>query len=556
MNPVIVIRESVEDVVRSIFDGEVCDFLIERPSDESHGDFATNVALVMFKKGKFKSPRELAEKIKSQFLKNKEVSDLFEKVEVAGPGFINFYFKQSYFLERMNRVDKNFGKDDWGKGKRILVDYSSPNIAKDFSVGHLRSTIIGQAIRNLYEFCGFTTVGDNHLGDWGTQFGMIIAAVEEAGLDIEKMSVSEMEELYVKFNQRVKEDEGLREKAKEAFVRLEKGDSKALMIWKKSIDSSMKEFDKIYDLLGVKIEHSYGEGFYVDLWGEIIENAKKLGLAKRSEGALVMDLSDDLPPGMFLKSDGGTTYFTRDLATIKFRQDNPALKSDLYVYEVGEEQTLHFKQVFVAAEKLGFCNRDSLVHVAHGLVLGDDGKKMSTRKGTGMKMGDLLEKAIEKAGKINRSSAEIVGVGAVKYFDLKHSPQTTYKFKMEDALSLDGNSGPYLQYALVRIKSVLSKVDKIESTSRSDLEVCVEEMNVLRCLDRFPETVMEAAKGFAPNLICNYLFELAQRFNAFYNKYRILEGENREFKLRLTLAVKQVLSNGLELLGIEVPEKM
>lgn len=584
MNPVVVIREGVEDVLRSVFGIEICDFLIERPADESHGDFACNVAMALYRglaeateshvpggknqginwaqsKGEiYNNPRGLAERIKEELLKNKNLLSLFEKIEVAGPGFINFHLKPSYFLEKISKIDRDYGKSDWGKGRRMLVDYSSPNIAKDFSVGHLRSTIIGQAIRNLYEFCGFKTVGDNHLGDWGTQFGMIIAAVEEAELDIEKMSVSEMEALYVDFNERIKKDENLREKAKEAFVRLEKRDKSALAIWKKSIDSSMKEFDKIYDLLGVKIENAYGEGFYVNMWDEIIEDAKKRGLARESEGALIMDLGEDLPPGMFLKSDGGTTYFTRDLAAIKYRQGNLGLKSDLYVYEVGAEQTLHFKQVFIAAEKLGFCNKNSLVHVAHGLVLGEDGKKMSTRKGTGMKMEKWLSEAVKKASEINKESAQKVGVGAVKYFDLKHSPQTSYKFKMEDALSLEGNSGPYLQYTAVRCKSVLEKAGDLPTGILPVGELNEEELGVFRWLDRFPEVVSDAAREFAPNLVCNYLFELAQRFNTFYNKHRILDEtltlEEKSFRLGLTKSVKQVLDNGLGLLGIEIPEKM
>ena len=536
---------SIERVV-----GKDISFVVEHPGEESHGDYASNVAMILGG-----NPREKAGEMKIVFEKDKKLMEVIEKIEIAGQGFINFWLKKEYLVGEMLGVNKDYGKGDWGKGKRILVDYSAPNIAKDFSVGHLRSTIIGQSIRNLYEFSGWKSVGDNHLGDWGTQFGMIIAAVEEANLDIEKMSVSQMEELYVKFNERVKEDESLKEKAKEAFVRLEKGDEKARLIWEKSVQASMKEFGRIYEILGVEIEHAYGEGFYVDLWGEIIEDAKKQGLAKMSEGALVMELGEGLPLGIFLKSDGGTTYFTRDLATIKFRQNNPELKSDLYVYEVGSEQSLYFRQVFAAAEKLGWGGEKDFVHVAHGMVLGGDGKKMSTRKGTGMKMEELLNKAIEKAGKINEASAQKVGVGAVKYFDLRHSPETTYRFDIEEALSLDGNSGPYLQYCLVRCRSVLEKAN-LEGSVPFGVGLNGEEMGVLRWLYRFPEVVEDAAKSFSPNLVCNYLFELAQRFNSFYNKHRILESEDEAFRLGLTKSVGQVLANGLGLLGIEVVERM
>ncbi len=565
------IQRAVERVV-----GENIPFVIEHPSEEGYGEYASNVALVMWRsenlKGELassKNSRDLAEKIRVKLEKIKDLMEMVGRIEVAGEGFVNFYLKEEWLLGQVREViekEKDYGRGSWGRGRRVLFDYSAPNIAKDFSVGHLRSTIIGQAIRNLFEFSSWKSVGDNHLGDWGVQFGMIIAAVERAGLDIEKMSVGEMEKLYVEFNKEAKENPELREKAKEAFVRLESGERVARRIWSKARSASMKEFDRVYELLGVRIEYAHGESRYIqdNLDKQVIEEARSKGLAYKSEGALVIDLGDDLPVGMLLKSDGGTTYFTRDLATIKFRRENQNLRSDLYVYEVGVEQSLHLRQVFAAAERLGWGRKSDYVHVAHGLVLGEDGKKMSTRKGTGIKMEELLSRVIEKAGKINKMSAKKVGVGAVKYFDLKHSSKTSYKFDIEEALALDGDSGPYLQYSAVRCKSVLNKAGLTGALLHRWIDPSVyglekEEVEILQWLYRFPEVVEEAAVKYSPNLVCSYLIELARRFNGFYNKHRILNVDNLEkktFRLSLTGAVEQVLENGLGLLGIEVPEKM
>jgi arginyl-tRNA synthetase len=264
---------------------------------------------------------------------------------------------------------------------------------------------------------------------------------------------------------------------------------------------------------------------------------------------------DDLPPAMLLKSNQTTTYFTRDLATIKFRNENPSLKSDLYIYEVGAEQTLHFQQVFAAAAKLGWAKREDFKHVTHGLILGKDGKKMSTRKGTTVKIEEWLTEMIEKAQKIDEESARTVGIGAVKYFDLKHDPNTAYKFDWEEALKLDGDSGPYLQYAAVRIKSVLKDVVSVAS-DLTNTDLNQEELAVLRWLYRFPEVIETAAKEFSPNLVAGFLFELSSRFNAFYNQHRILGTSQERFRLSLAKATGQTLETGLNILGIKVPERM
>lgn len=557
------IRKAIDEVLHKL-KLAVESYVVERPREEGHGDWASNVALVSYQylqSGKtYYDPRELANDLVENLQKNSDLMKSLDGIEIAGPGFINFTIKTEWWVERLQEIvkqGKDWGSGDWGKGRQVLVEYSSPNIAKNFSVGHLRSTIIGQSIRNLFEFSGWKTVGDNHLGDWGTQFGMIIAAVEEGGLDLSEMTVEEMERLYVEYNQRAKEDESLREKAKEAFVRLEQGDEGARSIWQVAIDKSKADFEKIYKQLGVEIEHAYGESFYEEEMKEVIREVKEKGLARESKGALVMDLGDGLPVGMLVKSDGGTTYFTRDLATVRYRNRTQGLKSDLYVYEVGGEQSLHFKQVFAAVDKLGWVKQDNLIHVGHGMVLGEDGKKMSTRKGTGVRMVEWLDEIVKRAGEINKHSAEVVGIGAVKFFDLKHSPVTAYRFDQEEALRLDGYSGPYVQYATVRARRIIDTSSEVGKDISLRKSLDIEEVRVIKLLDKFPEVIKEAVEDYSPNLLADYVFDLAKSFNDFYSKHRVIdEGEVEPLRWFLTKGVVEVLEQGLGLLGIGVPERM
>lgn len=552
MNPRQVIELAIEKVIKSLNALDV-KVTLEHPADETHGDYSSNIAL--------KTKIE-ALKIKDGLLKDKGLMEVVDKIEVKGPGFINFWLKKEWLVGEMVRViekGNRYGEGVWGKGKRMLIDYSAPNIAKQFSVGHLRSTIIGQAVYNLYKFSGWDCVGDNHLGDWGTQFGMIVAAVEKWDLDLSKMKVDEIEKVYVKYNGLVKEDKKYLKKAQEAFARLEKGERKAKRIWELAIEMSLKDFDKIYDLLGVKIDIANGESFYKDMIPEIVEDMKKKKVATVGEkGALIVEL-DGLPPAMLVKSNGSSTYFTRDMATIKHRKETPNLASDLYVYEVGAEQSLPFKQLFKTAEKMGWGKKEKFVHLAHGLVLGGDGKKMSTRKGTTESMESLLNQMIKRAATINEQSARKVGVGAVIFNDLKHSPQTSYKFDWEKALSMEGDSGPYVQYTAVRAKSVLGKsslkINKQKVVSDS-VDLSQEEVVVLRKLYKFEEVVERATREFSPNLLCEYLLELSRSFNGFYGNNQVIGSKNEGFRLSLTAAVAQVLENGLKLLHVEVPEEM
>ncbi len=548
-------REIVRAAIKRIV-GDGVDFVVEHPADESHGDWATNAAMALARIQKT-NPKELAAKIKGELEKDEELKKVVEKVEVAGPGFINFWLRDDYLVRRLDDLKKTgdkCGDADFMTGKKVLVDYSSPNIAKRFSVGHLRSTIIGQAILNLYKHSGAKVISDNHLGDWGTQFGMIIAAVEEKSLDVSSMTVSDLENLYVDFNKRIVETPELKDKARDAFARLEHGEEKARDIWQKSKEVSMKEFYKIYEKLGIpKFDHEYGESAYEELMPSIIEEAKKKGIARESEGAWIVEYKDEngkeyMPPAMIVKSNGTTTYFTRDMATVKKRITDAELKSDLYIYEVGAEQTLYFRQVFAAVELLGWAKKEQFVHVAHGLMTLPEGK-MSTRKGNTIKLEDLLGKASEAA------TDEKIAIGAVKYNELKRAPEMNYVFRWEEALSMEGNSGPYLQYVYVRCRGVLEKVgEKFGTTDKLNED----ERRLAVGLLKFGEgeIVEGAARNYAPQQVCAYLFDLAQRFNGFYDRNRIGGSENEGFRLLLTAVTGQVIKNGLSLLGIEVVEKM
>jgi len=538
------------------------DIVIDVPEITKHGDYSTNIAL------RGKNPKETVEEYVSKLKKDSILKKIVSKVEIAGPGFINFWLDNDFLQKNIEKIEKErekYGSSDKGTGKTVVIDYSSPNIAKEFSVGHLRSTIIGQALYNTYKFLGYKVIGDNHLGDWGTQFGMIIAQVIDKKLDPGTLKVADFEKLYVEFNKKAKEDPSLREKGKEWFKKLEDGDKKAKEIWEVAVKNSLKEFEKIYKLLGVDIDKALGESFYEDKMDSIVSLLNEKKISKKSEGAQIVEFKD-MAPAILLKSDGGTTYFTRDLATIKYRLDN--WNPDIFIYEVGAEQILHFRQVFETANKLGWGKEKVFKHVAHGLFL-TKGKKMSTRKGTTVGLEGVLNEAVKKAFDIvsttktdskltnleKKEIAKSVGIGSIKYFDLLHSPTSNIDFNWESIFNLTGNSASYLQYTFVRTQSVLEKVKvKRGKTKKSNLNN--EELLVLRSLVHFSEIIEAVAKNYAPNLLCNYLFDLAQKYNSFYNLHKIIGSDNQTLRISITKSVGQVLKNGLTLLGIQAPERM
>lgn len=486
---------------------------LEHPNLESFGDYSTNIAI-------------------KKKLDAKAIAEKIPGASVAGPGFINIKLTNKDLLEAMSSIKM----PNIGLGKTVVIDYSSPNIAKPFGIGHLRSTIIGQALYNLYKAIGYKVIGDNHLGDWGTQFGKLIFMIESTKTN--DYSIENLEKLYVEFHKHPEwEDEG-----RKCFAKLEAGDAAAKAIWEKCVEVSMSEFERVYKRLGVKIDHAYGESFYEDKMKTIIEKSKKI--SKESEGAVVIETGHKTPL-MLVKSDGTTTYATRDLATVEFREQT--WHPDLVIYEVGAEQTLHFEQIFAAAKTLGIAGKAEFMHTKHGLYLSPDGKKFSTRNGKTIKLEEVLDEAGQKAGN------EAVGVGAIKYYDLLHGVQSNIVFDWDKILSLEGNSGPYLQYTFVRTLSVLRKSQIQNPKIQPNYEFNNEELSILRWIYRYPEMVVEAAKRFAPNLLCNFLYELAQRFNSFYNQCPILENN---FRLNLTAVVGDTLRDGLNILGITAPDKM
>ncbi len=542
--------------------------VVEVPVNTSFGDYSTNLAMVLAKK-EDKNPKEVAEALVKKLSANKELSLIFAKIEVAAPGFINFYLANNFLsgkLDEINTEEDSFGKLELGSGKTVVIDYSSPNIAKRFGIGHLRSTVIGQALYNLYAFLGYKVIGDNHLGDWGTQFGTLLYQVHSKKLTETDLSIDKLEELYIEFNLLAKDNEKLWDEARAWFKKLEDNDPEAKKLWKIMVDISIKEFNKLYALLGIKIDNAYGESFYEDYMKRVIELAREKGLTRVSEGAEIVEFKN-LPPAMLVKNDGATTYYTRDLATILFRMGS--WKPDLIIYEVGSEQALHFKQVFETARLMGWVKGCELVHIGHGLIRWQHGK-MSTREGNAIKLEDVLDQATDKTRDIIDKSetgrgltdsekekvATAVGVGSMKYFDLSHQPTSDIIFDWNKIFMLEGNSAPYLQYTVARINSVLNKAKSNNKKENKLPEIDKFEASLLRALCHFEDIIIDAANSFSPNLLANYLFDLAQKYNLFYNEDKIIGDPKEGFRLELSRAVSIVLKNGLRLLGIETPDRM
>jgi arginyl-tRNA synthetase len=567
------IREILKNSARKLFPQiKIPEFQVEHPEKKEFGDYSTNLAFLIAKELK-KKPSEIA----NQIAKSVEKEKIFERVEVKEPGFINFFFSLDFLFEELKKILKekeNYGKSKSGEGETVIIDYSSPNIAKPFGIGHLRSTIIGQALYNIYKFLGYKVIGDNHLGDWGTQFGKLIFAIKKWGKKkVEDYSIEELEELYVKFHKEAEKNPQLEEEGRKWFKKLEERDKEARKIWKVLVKISLKEFERIYKILGVKFDFALGESFYEPMTKEVIEELKEKKIAKESQGALIIEFpKNEFPLVILQKSDGTTTYFSRDLATIKYRLKrwNP----DLIIYEVGTDQKLHFQQLFKTVEILGWAKKTKFVHVAHGLYRTKTGK-FSTRRGETVHLEDVLKEAIERAKEIIEKSetsrglterekekiSKIVGIGAVKYNDLSQHPSKDIIFDWEKVLNLKGNSAPYLQYTFVRCQSVLRKAKKLQITNcKLQIEkLKKEEIDILREIYKFPEVVQEAAEKFSPNLICNFVFDLAKKYNLFYDLYPILKAEDEEtknFRLILTKAVAQIIKNSLSLFGIGVPKKM
>ncbi|MBA3724068.1 MAG: arginine--tRNA ligase [Candidatus Levybacteria bacterium] len=573
--------------------------MVDYPADPKHGDYSTNVALIAAKK-LGKNPMEFAEELVEDLRFTIKDLGLIEKIEMAKPGFINFWITQ----DKLMKEAQKFEFPNIGKKRTVVVEYSSPNIAKPFTIGHLRSTIIGDAVANLLEATGWNVKRDNHVGDWGTQFGKQIYAIKAWGneneLDKADRPVKLLVALYIKFHDEADTNPALEDEARAWFKRLEDGDDEARRLWQKCIDWSWKEFDAIYQKLGVSFTENngrgYGEAYFEDKMATIItELRKKELLEEGKEGAQIVSFAEGskLPPLMILKKDGASLYATRDLATDKFRLDTYKDTNLLIINEVGAEQSLYFRQLYKLEEMLGWFTPMQRVHIKHGLYRFKEGK-MSTRKGNVIWLEDVLEEAVKRAMNLQNLTsdlrdtevittsnkvgdaarqhilnfserleiAEKVSIGAIKWNDLKRTPEQDIAFAWEEVLNMQGNSGPYMQYTYVRTKSILDKA-KANGIATFDFtqtitKISMEERELLRLLARFDEVVAEAATRFSPSTVATYLFELAQAFNLFYQKHQIIKADTdvKQFRIGLTAATGNVIKRGLNLLGIQAPEKM
>ncbi len=552
------IEHIIEKIKTAIGDHVSADEVkLDHPADIKFGDYTTNVAMIIAKK-EGKNPNEIAKDIAKKI----EADEIIEKVEVVG-GYINFFLTSKFLKETTERLNYEIEfreyMSKYGKGKTMVIDYSAPNIAKPFGIGHLRSTNIGQALYNTYKILGWNCIGDNHLGDWGTQFGKMITAIKRwADKPIVEMSIDDLEKLYVKFHSEAESDENLVIEGRKWFEKLEKGDSEARDIWQKCVDISLKEFNRVYDLLDVKIDYALGESFYEKKLPEIVELFKKKKLVSTSQGALIVNLEKN-PPAILLKSDGATNYLTRDLATIQYRQEtwNP----DLYIYEVGSEQKLYFSQLFESAQMAGWTPTIGYKHIGHGLIRWKNGK-FSTRKGDTIHLADVIDNAMEQAKNIapnnDPETISAVAIGAIKFNDLASDPTKDVIFDWDKVMSMEGNSGPYLQYTYARCQSVLSKTSVLEQKNIEEIptEVSNEESSLIRELYKFEEKIVESASRFSPAVIAEFLLSVARKYNEFYSKNRIIDDKNEVWRVFLTKATSSTIKTGLSLLGIKTVEKM
>ena len=542
---------------------------IEIPPNTEMGDYA--FPCFRLAKTLKKAPPIIAEELKSKI----ELDENITKIEIVG-GYLNFFINKFVLtktvLEEIENNKENYGANNSGNGKNILVEYSSPNIAKPFHIGHLRTTVIGAALYNIYKFLGYNTIGINHLGDYGTQFGKMIEGYKRWGTeyDIENNPIDELMNIYVRINNLCKEDESVLEICRQNFKKLEDGDDYCVNVWNKFKELSLKEFQKTYDLLGVKFDSLKGEAFYSDKMDEVIEKLEQKQVLKDSEGAKIVDLEEQgMGVCMIKKSNGSTIYATRDLAAILYRARTYDFDKCLYV--VAYEQNLHFKQVFEVAKYLDIPEKclKGLEHVSYGMVRLTTGK-MSTREGTVIKVNELLQEAIDRVEKIieeknpdmpnKKEEAQKIGIGAVVYNNLCNTIIKDQVFDWDIMLNFNGETGPYIQYIYVRTKSVLEKVNGIPDLKDINLDFLQdkESIKVISTLYNFENTLMQVVQKNEPSILARYLINLSQDYSNFYNENNIID-ENKDIqnaRVYLTYAVNNVLKTGARLLGIQMPNRM
>ena len=559
-------KQMVADTLSAVLpqlDIETIYSLLEKPKSSEMGD----IAFPAFSLAKVE--RKAPQAIATDIVEKLDTTG-FEKVVATGP-YVNFFLDKDAIshqvLTDVIAEKDQYGQLNIGQGRNVTIDMSSPNIAKPFSVGHLRSTVIGDALANIHGKLGFNPIRINHLGDWGKQFGMLIVAYKLWGdkTAVEADPISELLKLYVRINAEAEEKPELDEEARQWFKKLEDGDQEALELWQWFRDESLVEFNRIYEKLDVHFDSFNGEAFYNDKMDEGIQILEEKGLLQESKGAQIVDLeSYNLPPALIRKTDGATLYITRDMATAIYRKRTYDFVKSIYV--VGQEQINHFKQLKAVLKEMGFDWSDDMTHVTFGLVTKDK-KKLSTRKGNIILLEPTLDEAILRAlSQIEAKNpnlenkeevAHAVGVGAVKFFDLKTDRDNGYDFDLEAMVSFEGETGPYVQYAYARIQSILRKANFVPSTENNYKLADAESWEIIKHIQNFSTVVERAGDKFDPSLIAKYAINLAQAFNKYYAHTRILdESPERDSRLALAYATGVVLKEALRLLGVKAPEKM
>jgi arginyl-tRNA synthetase len=543
--------------------------LIETPPDPAFGDFA--VPCFSFAKELKKPPAQIAEEFDKLCHANEERTKSIRSTQPRGP-YLNMFMNRGSVVRDI--VEDVFFREfssarRLGTGKIVVIDYSSPNIAKPFGIGHLRSTVIGNALRKIFSYLGYKVIGINHLGDWGTQFGKLITAFRKWGEEqaLKSDPIHHLFSLYVKFHAEAEKDPSLDDEARIWFQKLEQKDPEAVSLWTRFRDLSLSDFSRIYERLGVSFDFHTGESFYDDMISETIERVKACGIIEESEGALIVPLGDEMPPALLKKRDDTTLYLTRDISAALYRYEK--FRFDLALYVVGSPQTLHFNQVFGVLHLMQVAFAENCHHVPFGQIRFEDGA-MSTRKGNVIFLEDVLDKAVDLARRIieeknpalgdKQEVAEAVGVGAVVFNDLKNSRIRDITFNWDDVLNFDGETGPYVQYTYARAGSLLKKFTETYGSHEFEEELHFGEEGYAVCvmLNKFEDTVVRASKEFEPSLISRLLLDISSQFNTFYNTHRVIT-EHRDLSLSRALVAKcvqKVLRQGMELIGVVPVEEM
>ncbi|EME8143242.1 arginine--tRNA ligase [Enterococcus faecium] len=563
MNNKDLVAKAVYDAVKDDLTLEQVEQLLENPKSAEHGDVAFPAFSLakVYRKAPQQIAADLAEKIDSAN---------FEKIEVVGP-YLNFFMNKELIskkvLQTVVKEKEHYGDSNIGNQGTVPIDMSSPNIAKPISMGHLRSTVIGNSIGFIMEKIGYQPIRINHLGDWGTQFGKLIVAYKKWGTEeaVKAEPINELLRLYVQFHEVAETEPELNEEARAWFKRLEEGDEEAIQLWQWFRDESMKEFNKIYDLLEVRFDSLNGEAFYNDKMDEIVKLLEEKHLLNEDKGAEIVDLSAyDLNPALIKKSDGATLYITRDLAAALYRKRTYDFKQSLYV--VGNEQSYHFKQLKAVLKEMGFDWSDDMHHIPFGLIT-QGGKKLSTRKGKIVLLEEVLNEAIQSAKEqISEKNPDLenkdavakqVGVGAVIFHDLKNDRLNTFDFNLEEVVRFEGETGPYVQYTHARAVSLLEKAGFVPSETADYALNDDTSWEVVKLVQKYPETVLSAGEKYEPSVISKHAIKLAQAFNKYYAHTKILaDDEQKEARLALVYAVTVLLKEDLRLLGLHAPDKM